>query len=134
VQGRPIKGRRHFPRFSGFSGQEGDMKNHEMELCIRNCNECHAICTRTASYLLGEGGSGAHVTLLLVCADICRVSADAMLRGAEEHAITCGACAEICARCAAACEGHAEADAQLRACAEACRRCAESCALMAEPA
>jgi len=107
--------------------------NDDMEQCIRNCSRCHEICVRAAQAMLGQGDAK-HLTLMLVCADICRVSADTMLRGYEQHGIVCGACGQICERCAQACETHAANDTQMRACAEACRRCAESCARMARTA
>src|SRR3546814_5872400 len=76
-------------------------KEIEMGHCIRNCTDCHTACLETVSYCLERGGEhaeAAHLNLLLVCADICRVSADTMLRGADVHGVTCGACAEICER------------------------------------
>ena len=101
--------------------------------CIDNCTQCHAICLETISYCLGKGGSHAtldHIALLATCADICATSADTMLRGAAVHTVTCGACAEVCRQCAAACEAMGD-DPEMKRCTDACRRCAESCAAMA---
>jgi hypothetical protein len=114
------------------------MAGNEIEMghCIRNCNDCHTACLETVRYCLGRGGAhveAAHLNLLLVCADICRVSADTMLRGADVHTVTCGACAEICERCASDCERMAD-NARMKRCAEICRRCADSCAAMAAEA
>jgi hypothetical protein len=105
----------------------------EMEHCITNCDECHEVCLRTVAHCLEKGGRHAeagHVRLLLDCAQICRTSADFMIRGSDLHALTCGVCAEVCARCAESCERMAE-DELDRRCAEVCRRCAESCRQMA---
>lgn len=104
-----------------------------MRKCIENGSRCHAICVETIRHGLERGGEhagAAHLTLMQTCADICRTSADAMLRGDSAHVHTCRACAEIRRLCAEACEAMAD-DARMRECAGACRRCAESCARMA---
>lgn len=104
-----------------------------MNECIDNCTQCHAICLETINYCLGKGGAHAapeHIALLAACAGICTTSADTMLRGAAVHTVICGACAEVCRQCAAACEAMGD-DAQMQRCAEICRRCADSCSAMA---
>lgn len=108
-------------------------RSQDMNTCIDNCTECHAICLETINYCLGKGGTHAdarHIALLAACADICATSADTMLRGAPVHAATCGACAEICRQCAESC-GSMNDDAEMKRCADICRRCAESCKVMA---
>jgi hypothetical protein len=108
-------------------------QNASMESCISNCLECHRICMKTAAYCLSKGGKHAeasHIALLLICAGICQTCADAMLLGAAVHRVTCGACAEICRQCAAACESMGN-DEAMKACAEACKQCAKSCQQMA---
>ena len=105
----------------------------DMDECIRNCTDCHALCVATIRYCLEQGGrhaDPAHIALMQTCADICRTSADAMLRGADVHVHTCRACMEICRRCAEDCASMSD-DERMQRCAEACRRCAESCARMA---
>lgn len=104
-----------------------------MEDCIRHCTDCHAVCVETLAHCARRGGAHAapaHLALLQTCADICRTSADAMLRGADVHVHTCRACAEICRRCADACDAMGD-DPAMRRCAEICRACADSCARMA---
>jgi hypothetical protein len=111
-------------------------RHHEserMQDCIDNCSNCHAACLETVIYCLQQGGEHAeeaHIRLLLDCAEICQTSANFMLRNSPLHGITCAACAEICERCAAACERFGD-DRQMAACAAMCRRCAESCREMA---
>lgn len=108
----------------------------DMQRCIDHCTQCHAICLETLAHCLNKGGehaNPAHIALLSACADICRTSADTMLRGADVHVHTCAACAEICRRCAADCERFGD-DEQMRRCAQACRACADSCAAMAASA
>ncbi len=53
-----------------------------------------------------------------------------MLRRSDLHVLTCGVCAEVCARCAEQCE-RMGSDEVMRRCAEVCHRCAESCRKMA---
>jgi hypothetical protein len=107
---------------------------HTMEECIENCTNCHRVCLETAArHFAGESAPKLDermVRLLLDCADICRTSADFMIRGSDLHQHTCRACAAICARCADECDRRGE-DPYMAACAEICRRCAASCAEMA---
>src|SRR5512133_1858890 len=88
----------------------------DMQECIQNCLDCHAICTETATYCLQMGGRHAeasHVRLLLDCAQICATSANFMLRQSDLHGRTCGVCAEVCERCAQSCEQFGD-DGQMR--------------------
>jgi hypothetical protein len=103
----------------------------EMNQCIANCTDCHAVSLETISYCLSKGGQHAeehHISLLAACADICRTSADTMLRGADVHTYVCAACASICEECADSC-GRMN-DPEMAKCVEDCRRCAETCARM----
>ncbi|PWC97614.1 four-helix bundle copper-binding protein [Azospirillum sp. TSO5] len=107
-----------------------------MDDCIRNCTDCHTICLETVAHCLTKGGAHAeagHIRLLLDCVDICRTSADFIIRGSRFHHLTCGACAEICAACADDCDRMAD-DSMMKRCAEMCRRCAESCRSMSRMA
>lgn len=65
--------------------------------------------------------------LLLNCAEICRTNASFLRNDSELHRLTCEVCAEICLRCADACEGKGN----LEECSELSRRCAGMCARMA---
>ena len=114
--------------------EEGyEHEQDEMQQCIEECLNCHAACTMTAQYALGEGGEMADpgvVGVLLDCADICQTSANFMLRGSPYHGTTCAAGAEICRACEEACRAFPD-DEQLAHCAEICGACAESCERMA---
>ena len=105
----------------------------DMMRCIALCHECHDICAHTIQHCLEKGGRHAeasHIRLLMDCAQICHTSEDFMLRGSDLHALTCGACGEVCTRCADDCERMAD-DSMMKRCAEVCRRCADSCLSMA---
>ncbi len=105
----------------------------DMQQCVDNCTECHATCLRTIQHCLSKGGmhsAQSHIRLMADCAQICRTSADFMLRGSEFHSETCRVCSELCERCAQDCERMAD-DNMMRQCADLCRRCAESCRQMA---
>jgi hypothetical protein len=108
--------------------------SHTMDQCIENCTNCHRICLETAArHFRGESSPRLEermVRLLLDCAEICRTSADFMIRGSELHGHTCGACAAICERCADECDRMGQ-DPYMAACTEICRRCSESCREMA---
>lgn len=108
-------------------------RSSEMSQCISDCLDCAAVCIETISHCLGMGGKHAtpeHIGLMQTCAEICTVSANAMLRGVHAHSATCTACAEICRSCAESCESMGD-DEAMRRCADTCRRCAESCRAMA---
>ena len=104
-----------------------------MRQCIEECLSCHSTCLDTARQCFEMGGQHAaakHMTLLLDCAEICQTSANFMLRHSEQHARTCGLCAEICRACEDSCRSF-RGDQVMQSAAEACRRCAESCERMA---
>ena len=108
--------------------------NSEMRECLRNCQECHAICTETAQHCLqlgGKHGDADHIRLLLDCAEICQTSADFLLRGSGLHLKTCAVCADICRNCADSCERIGKDDDMMKLCTQACRTCADSCQRMA---
>jgi hypothetical protein len=118
--------------------QRGDEQRDEMldamEECIANCQECHDICLQTTMYAVDKGGETARpeiVGILMDCTEICRTSADFMLRGSPYHGFTCFVCSVICEQCAEACEQFPD-DPQMAACAEVCRECAASCRQMAD--
>lgn len=113
------------------------MTHHDtshLAACIEACSSCHRTCLETIQHCLAEGDRHAtapHLNLMLVCAEICQTSANAMLLGVAEHRHTCRACAEICQACAQSCESMGASDQAMKACADECRRCAESCRQMA---
>lgn len=109
-------------------------KREHLWTCIENCQECYESTTQCIMHCLGRGGEFAspeRICLLMDCAEICRLSADFMLRGSLLHNFTCGACSKICEHCATDCEASAPDDEHMRLCAAACRRCADSCHQMA---
>jgi hypothetical protein len=104
-----------------------------MQRCIARCLECYRVCVEALRHGLLHGGPQAdatHVRLLLDCIDICRTSADFMLRASDLHPRTCAVCAEVCQRCSDDCARFGD-DPIMQRCAEVCRECAESCRQMA---
>ncbi|MGE5316103.1 MAG: four-helix bundle copper-binding protein, partial [Acidobacteriota bacterium] len=80
-----------------------DQVSKELQRCIKNCTDCHNICRDTATHSLERGGFDAiadHVWMLLDCAEICQTSAHFMMHNSPLHHATCGACAEVCEKCA----------------------------------
>jgi hypothetical protein len=107
--------------------------NNEMEQCIQDCLDCFSICKNTLSYCIRQGGEHAelkHLSVMMDCAEICNTAAAFMLSGSTNHALTCGACADICKQCAQSC--YAFNDSQMKECADMCTKCAKSCAAMAK--
>ena len=110
------------------------MMTPEIRECIKNCLDCHSICSETVTHCLTLGGRHAehhHIGLMLDCAQICSTSADFMLRGSPRHVDTCDLCSTICRQCADECSRMADGDETMLRCAEICNRCAESCHRMA---
>ncbi len=108
-------------------------RSAEMEECIRKCVECSRVCAETITHCLHKGAKHAeasHIRLLLDCNQICRVSADFMVRSSDMHGRVCGVCAEVCVRCAEDCEKFSD-DPEMLRCADICKSCAESCRRMA---
>ena len=104
----------------------------EMDACLAACSTCHDTCLETFSHCLAMGGNHAdraHITLLIACADICRASADNLLRRTPVHVDTCEACAKICRQCATSCLAMGD-DAEMKRCADACNDCADKCDAM----
>jgi hypothetical protein len=105
----------------------------EMDRCIQLCQDCHAFCTRTIRHCLELGGRHAApelVSLLADCAQMCAINADYMLRGSVLHERMCGVCAEACKLCADACGQIVGEDKILKQCVDLCRQCAGSCEQM----
>src|SRR5690349_13271762 len=106
----------------------------DMQACVQNCQDCHAICVTTMQHCLqmgGEHAEPAHIRLMMDCAQLCHTCEDFMLRGSDFHGWICGVCADVCERCAEDCERIGPGDAMMLACAQLCRNCAESCRNMA---
>lgn len=95
---------------------------------IRDCIACHEVCLETIDYCLSRGGDYAEPAqqrLMADCAQICRLAADFMTRGSEYDRDSAAFCADVCDRCANACEVFG--DAQMVECAEACREVSSAC-------
>jgi hypothetical protein len=108
----------------------------QLEVCIQDCMDCHAICLDTINYCLEMGGDhveAEHMRTLMDCAQICQTSADFMLRGSEWHLSTCQVCAEVCRACAESCAAFA-GDEQMERLAQFCNACADSCEEMVSEA
>jgi len=106
---------------------------NDMQQCIQNCLDCHAICLATSTYCLEQRGvpvGDSQTRALIDCADICSTAADFMVRGSEQHPLVCNLCAAIASRCAAECRRSAT-DPHLNSAQQACELCADSCRAMA---
>ena len=113
--------------------QAKQARSSDVQQCIKDCQDCHAICGETVAYCLTMGGAHAqphHVAVLLDCAETCHVSEDSMLRDSALMSTLCAACADVCDACATECEKFV-GDAQMKACADRCRSCAQACRKMA---
>jgi hypothetical protein len=90
--------------------------------CIDATLACYRSCFSVAK--AGLETSRDRVGLLKECGDVCREAAHQLIAGSGEFSQTLSKCAEVCDRCAAACEqvdGMEECGAVCRWCADACR-------------
>lgn len=113
---------------------ETEQAQDEMQECIEECLQCHAVGTMTLQHCLAVGGTHAEINLvgvILDCAEMCQVSANFMLRGSPYHVLTCATCAELCRACEEACRS-ITGDEQVEHCADICASCAASCDRMAQ--
>jgi len=72
----------------------------------------------------GHGDEG-QIGALLDCAELCRMTANFLVRDSPLHSMACILCADACHRAARDCERFD--DARMRQVAEACRRTADRC-------
>lgn len=108
--------------------------NPEVKECITSCKTCAEFCVAAIPHAInveGEHLSRPQVSLLQLCADICRISARTLLKGVEFHDPILRACASVCDACASECEDLN--DDFMKRCAEACRACARSCRQFGRP-
>ena len=107
-----------------------EMTNSTWKQCVDDCLNCYRICHESAfNHCLETGGAHVepeHFRLMADCAQICRASADFMLRRSAHYTAMCALCAEVCTACATSCEALKD----MEECAKACRRCADSCTAM----
>ncbi|MGM3304841.1 four-helix bundle copper-binding protein [Anabaena sp. WFMT] len=104
----------------------------EMQTCINACMECHKKCLETMTYCMSKGGKYMDMAMMSImrdCSEMCMMCMNMMMGGSEFMGRTCMLCAEMCDRCAAACEKISD-DNKMMECAAACRRCAETCRSM----
>jgi len=104
-------------------------RNQDIQNCIEECKNCEQICSESIQYCLQQGGPHVdqrHMQILLDCVRLCAESASFMMRASPMQSELCTLCADVCDRCAKACEAFPN-DQQMKACADFCRRCANTC-------
>ena len=104
---------------------EQPMVQVEIQQCIQDCLECHAVCKRTADACRkagGEHGTDEHVNMLLDCAEICLTAVHFMQHNSPLYGYVCQATAQVTNHCAGECERMGDVD-----CANACRNASWSC-------
>lgn len=115
-------------------GSTTQTTGNNMEQCIRDCLSCYQECTSCIPHCLSLGGKHVeekHITLMMECAEICKLSATVMQLKGEFAYEFCQLCARVCDACADSCSSIDPNDSMMQKCAEACRKCAESCRSMA---
>jgi hypothetical protein len=89
-----------------------------------DCGQCSKVCDATAKKIAKKGGKYAAVAELMQdCSKICKLSDD--MHGSQFEGKVSALCAEVCNKCAAACEELK--DKSLQNCIDECRKCEASC-------
>jgi hypothetical protein len=102
--------------------------SNQMEDCIQNCLNRHAVCLDTAMSLLQKGPTYADpVRILLDCSEVCATNIHFLIRNSPMYGFVLQACAQVCTHCAEVCDEIGEND-----CANACRASATSSEQMAK--
>jgi aspartokinase-like uncharacterized kinase len=105
---------------------EESVLSSQMDDCIQDCLNSHAVCLNTAMDVLPKGSTFADpVRIMLDCSELCATTAHFMIRNSPLYGYVCQACAEVCTHCAEICDEIGEND-----CANACRASATSCQQM----
>jgi hypothetical protein len=100
----------------------------QMEDCIQDCLNSHAVCLDTAMSLLQKGNHYADpVRILLDCSEVCATNAHFLMRNSPVSGSVLLPCAQVCNHCAGVCDEIGETD-----CANACRASATSSEQMAK--
>jgi hypothetical protein len=98
----------------------------EAKACIDACSACHDVCMETTAWLRMQGpGDEGQIGGLLDCAELCRLTANFLMRDSPLHSMACFLCADACRHAARDCERFDED--RMRKTAEACRRTADHC-------
>ena len=105
--------------------------SHKVRETMQALQHCHATCHAMAmTHCLETGGEHArpqHLRLMLDCADICALTADALGRKSQFHNRLAQLCAEVCETC----EQDCAALGGMEGCVTACRDCARLCSEVA---
>lgn len=101
----------------------------EMQACLQACTDAHKICLDTMAHYMKTAGKNTDMNLICMmrdCAEMCMMCMNLIMDGSEFMGRTATICAEMCEKCATACEMMND-NAEMMACALACHQCAENC-------
>lgn len=89
-----------------------------------DCGKCSTVCQTTIKAIAKKGGKyTALAKLMKDCSKVCKLSDD--MHGSEFEGKVAALCAEVCNKCATACEELK--DKSLQNCIDECRKCETSC-------
>ncbi len=89
-----------------------------------DCGLCSKTCDTAVKSIANKGGRyAAAAKLMKDCSKICKLSDD--MHGSEFEGKVAALCADVCSKCAAACEELK--DKSLQNCIDECRKCETSC-------
>lgn len=93
-----------------------------------DCGQCSKTCDTAIKAIAKKGGKYTKVAKLMAdCSKVCKLSDD--MHGSEFEGKVAALCADVCNKCASACEELK--DKSLQGCIDECRKCETSCKKMA---
>ena len=101
------------------------MHEQHVEL-IRKCENACLVTLRHCLEIGGKHAEASHITMLLDCANICRLNVSAILLKSSHSKEIALLCADICDACADDCDRLAD-DEHIQRLTGVCRTCAEAC-------
>lgn len=104
----------------------------EMQTCLEACTNTQKMCLDMISYCMKQDEKHRDMHLICMmrdCAEMCLLCINMIMDGSEFMGRTSALCAEMCERCAIACE-HFSGDAKMMECATMFHTCATSCKTM----
>jgi hypothetical protein len=101
----------------------------ELKNCLEACTDCHKICLEAMTYCSERGCKYLDVSMMCMlrdCAEMSMMCVNLIMDGSEFAGRTCQLCAEMCFKCAIACDDMRD-DPKMVEYAATFRRCAEHC-------
>jgi hypothetical protein len=116
-----------------------DLRSHNLDMYIKQCNECALTCRSWAETFAGGGGGKVAATIdtCLDCARVCELLSRAFSLNKEGvknvHPLQIEACMMACRACSHQCDKESDKFDGLSICADSARKCEELLRMLIRP-